>query len=147
MANLPAYLDTYLYGYNQFRKQSDLTSAEQEVVFLAISLENGCDYCTAAHSTLAANKSGVPKNVITAIRSGQPIADPRLAAVFALATEVNSSKGRPNPEIAKAFFSAGYTEKHILAITLAVSVKVLSNYSNHYFNTEVDNVFSAYKVS
>ena len=147
MANLPAFLDTYLHGYNLFRQQSDLTSAEQEVVLLAISKQNGCDYCTAAHSTLAANKSGVPADVLSAIRSGDPINDKRLAAVYSIAVEINNSRGRPDPEIVNGFFEAGYNETHILAITLAVSVKVLSNYSNHYFDTKVDDVFAAYKVS
>jgi uncharacterized peroxidase-related enzyme len=147
MANLPAFLDTYLHGYNLFRQQSDLTSAEQEVAFLAISKENGCDYCTAAHSTLAANQSGVPADVLSAIRSGEPINDERLAAVHSMAVEINNSRGRPDPEIVNSFFEAGYNETHILAITLAVSVKVLSNYSNHYFDTEVDDAFAAYKVS
>ncbi len=147
MANLPAFLDTYLHGYNLFRQQSNLTSAEQEVVFLAISKQNGCDYCIAAHSTLAANKSGVPADVLSAIRSGDPINDERLAAVYSIAVEINNSRGRPDPEIVTSFFEAGYNETHILAITLAVSVKVLSNYSNHYFDTKVDDVFAAYKVS
>ncbi len=147
MANAPAFLDTYLFGYNLFRKESGLSSSEQEVVFLAISVNNGCDYCTAAHSTLAANKSGVPEDVLTSIRANTPIQDERLAALFAMATEINQSRGRPDPEIVEQFFKVGYTEQDILAITLAVSVKVLSNYSNHYFNTQLDEIFSAYKVS
>jgi len=146
MVNVPAFLDTYLHGYGLFREQSDLTSAEQEIVFLAISQDNGCDYCTAAHSTLAAKYSGVPKDVLKAIRSGENIADSKLAATFAIAKEINSSRGRPDSEIVNAFLQAGYSEKHLLAITLAVSVKVLSNYSNHMFDPEVDAVFSDYKV-
>ena len=147
MANLPAFLDSYLHGYNLFRQKVSLTPAEQEVVFLAISIENGCDYCAAAHSTLAATKSGVPEETLNAIRSGQPIQDTRLASAYALAVEINNSRGRPDPEKVNAFFEAGYTETHILAITLAVSVKILSNYSNHYFDTEVDEVFSTYKIA
>ena len=54
--------------------------------------------------------------------------------------------GHPTPATVKAFTKAGYSEKGILAITLAVSVKILSNYSNHYFDTPVDEVFSAFKV-
>ena len=147
MANLPGVLDTYLHGYNQFRQHSGFTSDEQEVILLAISIQNGCDYCIAAHSTLAASHSGVPKDVLEAIRSGEAIENERLAAVHAMAVEVNDSQGRPDPEIVSSFFEEGFSEKHLLAIILAVSVKILSNYSNHLFDTEVDEVFSAYKVS
>lgn len=37
MANVPAVLDTYLYGYNFFRGMSGFTPAGHEVIFLAIS--------------------------------------------------------------------------------------------------------------
>lgn len=147
MVNVPAFLDTYLHGYDLFRKQSNLLPAEQEVVFLAISQDNGCDYCTAAHSTLAAKYSGVPEEVLAAIRSGATIADAKLAALYAMAKEVNNSRGHPDTDIVNTFLQAGYSEKHILAITLAVSVKVLSNYSNHMFDSEVDEAFAEFKVS
>lgn len=147
MVNLPAFLDTYLHGYGLFREQSDLSPAEQEVVFLAISKANDCHYCMAAHSTLAANHSGVAEEVLTAIRSGDVISDSKLAALYAMAVEVNDSRGRPEPDRVKTFLQAGYTEIHLLAIILAVSVKVLSNYSNHLFDTDVDEAFAAYKVS
>ncbi len=146
MVNLPGYLDTYFHGYALFREQSGFSPTEQEVVFLAISKQNGCDYCTAAHSTLAAKYSGVPADVLDAIRSGTAIADEKLAALYAMAIEINSSRGRPDPELVNTFLEAGYSERDILAITLAISVKVLSNYSNHYFETPLDEVFSAYKV-
>ncbi len=37
MANLPAQLETYSFGYERFRKTSGFTPAEQEIVFLTIS--------------------------------------------------------------------------------------------------------------
>ncbi|MDE2593517.1 MAG: carboxymuconolactone decarboxylase family protein, partial [Burkholderiales bacterium] len=67
------------------RIQSGFTPAEQEVVFLAVSQTNGCTYCMAAHSMLADKKSGVPKDVLQAIRAGQPIPDSKLASLYALA--------------------------------------------------------------
>lgn len=147
MVNLPALLESYLHGYGLFREQSDLSPAEQEVVFLAISKANDCHYCIAAHSTLAANYSGVAEGVLSAIRSGGAIGDSKLAALYAMAVEVNDSRGRPELDKVKTFLGAGYTEAHLLAIILAVSVKVLSNYSNHLFDTDVDDAFAAYEVS
>ena len=146
MVNTPAFLDTYLHGYNAFRGQSDFTPAEQEVVFLALSKSNGCDYCMAAHSTLAANFSGVPANILSAIRSDTKIPDAKIAALYAMAVEINESRGRPNPKSVEGFLSVGYSEKDIMAIILALSVKILSNYSNHLFDTDVDEAFSEYAV-
>lgn len=147
MANAPAVLSTYLHGYGLFRSESGLEPAEQEVVFLAISQVNGCNYCTAAHSMIADKMSGVPKDVLQAIRDHQPIPDARLAALYATTTEMVESHGRPGPDTVKAFLDAGYQERDLLYIVLAIAVKTLSNFSNHAFATEVDERFAAYKVA
>lgn len=146
MVNAPAVLSTYLHGYALFRSESGLKPAEQEVVFLAVSQVNGCTYCTAAHSMIADKKSGVPADVLQAIRAGKPIADARLAALYALTAEMVNTHGRPGPVAVQAFLSAGFQERDVLYIVLAIAVKTLSNYSNHAFATPVDAVFSAYKV-
>jgi alkylhydroperoxidase family enzyme len=45
-----------------------------------------------------------------------------------------------------AFRQAGFEQRHILGIILALAVKTLSNYTNHLFKPEVDAVFADYKV-
>jgi uncharacterized peroxidase-related enzyme len=147
MVNAPAVLSTYLHGYGLFRSESGLSSAEQEVVFLAASQLNGCDYCMAAHSMIADKKSGVPAEVLAAIRQGGPIPDTRLAALHALTVAMVTTQGRPPADVLKAFLAAGFEERHVLYIVLAISVKTLSNYSNHAFATPVDAVFAPYAVT
>ena len=146
MAHVPAVLEVYLQGYGRFRTASGLSPAEQEVVLLAISLANECDYCTAAHSMMAKLKSGVPEQALEAIRSKQPIADPRLHILFELARDMTESRGRPCPKRAAAFLEAGFTESHILFLILAISAKTLSNYTNHAFDTPLDKMFQPYQV-
>ena len=144
MANLPALLDTYLEGYAAFREQSEFSPAEQEVVFLTISRDNACQYCVAAHSVLADTMSGVDTDVTDAtdaIRENTDIPDQKLATLHDFTHHVLSTQGRPSQEAVTIFLESGYSEKHILAIILAISVKTLSNYSNHIFNTEVDAMF------
>jgi len=146
MANAPAMLSTYLHGYALFRSESGFSASEQEVVFLAVSQYNGCNYCTAAHSMLADKMSGVPKDVLQAIRTRQPIPDAKLAALAAMAVEMVAKHGQPDPAVVKAFLDAGYQERDLLYIVLAAAVKVLSNYSNQAFRTTVDEKFAPYKV-
>ena len=62
MANSPSALETYGVGYNFFRSDSGFTPVEQEVVFLTISHENGCEYCMAAHSMVGEKMSGVRRS-------------------------------------------------------------------------------------
>jgi uncharacterized peroxidase-related enzyme len=147
MANSPGLLETYLDGYKRFREDSGFTPPEQETVFLSISLENGCTYCMAAHSMIAEKVSKTPQAAIEAIRADQPIPDPKLQALSAFTRVMVSSRGLPAPEDINAFKAAGYTERHVLEIILAIAVKTLSNYSNHLFDTEVDERFAGYKWS
>lgn len=147
MVNVPAVLSTYLHGYSLFRKASGLRPAEQEVVLLAISLANGCQYCAAAHSMMADKVSGVAPDVLAAIRTQAPIPDPRLAALYALASELVSTHGRPHAKTVAAFLNAGFSEHQALYIILAAGVKTLSNFSNHAFATALDERFADYAVN
>lgn len=141
MANFPALLDTYLHGYGLFRKVSSLTPAEQETIFLAISRVNECTYCMAAHSAIAIGVSKTPANVVQAIRSDTQIEDPKLGALADFTRLMVTSRGRPSSEQLHAFLEAGYTERTVLEIILAIAVKTISNYSNHVLHTEVDPKF------
>lgn len=147
MVNVPGVLSTYLHGYAEFRQKSGLTPTEQEVVFLAISQHNGCNYCTAAHSMLADKMSGVPAAVLAAIRTHQPIPDIKLQALYAYSQELVKTGGKPSQAMGEAFLAAGYTENHALQIVLAAAVKTLSNFTNHLCQTVVDEKFAAYKVA
>ena len=143
MANAPGVLDTYLHGYDLFRRQSGFSPIEQEVVFLTISRENGCEYCMAAHSTIADTASRVPREVTDAIRDGCDIEDPRLGALSRFVSSMFDTRGRPSRRELEAFLAAGYSQQQVLEIVLALAVKTLSNYTNHLFETEVDEQFAA----
>ncbi len=146
MVNLPGLQNTYDTGYHHFRQDSGFTPAEQEVVFLTLSVNNSCGYCAAAHSYIADNVSKTPVEVTDAIREGKEIPDEKMRALSNFTKIMNESRGNPTPEQAKTFLDAGYNEKHILAIILAQAVKTISNYSNHIFHTEVDEAFSGRKL-
>ncbi len=143
MANAPAILKTYLFGYEQFRTETEFSSVEQEVIFMVISRENGCEYCVGAHSFIADNMSGVPIEVTDAIREGRVIDDVKLEALASFTRTILSTRGLPTKAEVEAFVEAGYTERNILEIILAISVKTLSNYSNHLCQPELDVVFSS----
>ncbi len=143
MANSPGLLDTYMHGYDRFRQHSGFSPAEQEVVLLAISRENGCTYCVAAHSFIADKMSGVPAEITDAIRDGRPISDPKLAALHDFTRTMVLRRGLPSKADVAEFLAAGYDERRILEIVLAISVKTLSNYANHMFHTPLDAMFAS----
>jgi uncharacterized peroxidase-related enzyme len=143
MANSPGLLATYLDGYRRFRSGSGFTPAEQEVVFLTVSRFNSCEYCIAAHSHIGDQFSGTPRHVIDAIRDDEPITDPKLAALAEFTRVMLLTAGRPSEGDVAAFRAAGYSERQVLEVVLAVAVKTISNWTNHLFATPVDDTFAA----
>lgn len=143
MANSPSMLESYLFGYDKFRSESGFTPAEQEVVLLTISHENKCHYCVAAHSFLADNVSNVPIEVTDAIRDGHEIPDDKLRSLSVFVRTFVKKRGWVDQADIAPFLAAGFSERQILEVLLAVSVKTISNYANHLFATPVDAVFES----
>ncbi len=142
MANSSGLLSAYMQGYDSFRSNSGFSPAEQEVIFLTISRINGCEYCMAAHSFLAGAMSGVPAEVTAAIRDGSSVPEAKLSRLSHFVEVMVHTRGLPDSVDVETFLSAGYEEKDILEIILAIAVKTISNYTNHIFHTDVDAAFS-----
>lgn len=152
MGHHPALLEAYMNGYSSFRTKSDFTPAEQEVVLLTISAENNCNYCIEGHSMAADIMSKVPVEVTEAIRNNTDIPHEKLRQLSIFTSIMINKRGNPSPEDVNSFLQAGYTEYHILSIILGISIKTISNYTNHIFDTELDSMMkmrdtTGYKVA
>lgn len=79
MANSPSVINAYLSIADIFSKSS-LTATEQQIVLLTVSHFHECNYCVAAHSTIAGMQN-VNSDVIQAIRNDQPLNDKKLEAL------------------------------------------------------------------
>jgi hypothetical protein len=77
-----------------------------------------------------------------AIRDGTPIPDPGRRALSEFARVLLAKRGWLDRDDVAPFLAAGYTERQILEIVLAISVKTLSNWANHLFGTPVDDMFA-----
>lgn len=141
MANAPALLEGYLALASAFEKSS-LSATERQVVLLATSFENGCEYCMAAHSAIASMQKVAP-DVVAALRENRPIADSKLQALRVFAAEMVRTRGWPTPAAAARFTTAGYQPAQTLDVVLGIGVKTLSNYCNHLAATPLDDAFAA----
>jgi uncharacterized peroxidase-related enzyme len=141
MANAPALLEAYLSVSSSFDRTS-LTPTERQIVLLAVSRENGCDYCVSAHTAIAGMQK-VDARVVEALRDGRPIGDVRLEALRAFAVELVRSRGWPSPDATSLFLGAGYTPAQALEVVLGVGMKTLSNFANHLAGTPLDPAFEA----
>lgn len=140
MAAAPALVKAYT-TLSRIFDETSFSPAERQVVLLSVSYENGCEYCVAAHSVIAGMQK-VPPDVVDAIRSGNPIANPKLEALRRFTTAVVEMRGWPSQDDANAFLNAGYTKAQVLEVILGVGMKTLSNYTNHVAETPLDDAFA-----
>lgn len=142
LAEAPAALHGYIALSDQFGKTS-LSAAEQQVVLLATSVFNECQFCVAAHSYLARNVAKLDEASITALRSGGDLPDARLNALTQFARAVVGKRGWVNGPALDAFLAAGFSRAHVLEVILGVTTKTLSNYANHVLETPTNPQFAA----
>lgn len=137
-AALQAYLDlTRLFG------TTSLTPAEQQIVLIAVSIENHCTYCVAAHSMIARQMVKVDPAVVDALREGQPLPDRKLEALAVFTRAVVKQRGMVTGKPLEDFIAAGYNRAQVLDVVLGVAMKTLSNYTNHIINTPLDKQFQS----
>jgi AhpD family alkylhydroperoxidase len=135
LAESPQTLKGYLALAGLFEETS-LSPEERQVVLLAVSFENACEYCMAAHS-MGARRQGVAAHVIDALRNGAALPDARLEALRVFAQAVVRQRGWAERE-AESFVEAGFTKAQLLDVVLGVAQKTLSNYVNHLAHTPLD---------
>lgn len=125
-------------------EQSTLTPEEQQVVLIAVSIENRCEYCVAAHSYLARNLVKVDGARVDALRGQGCLQDQKLNALVAFTRAVVRERGwMQGRQELKDFYAAGYTQQNALEVLLGVAMKTLSNYTNHLADTPLDGAFAS----
>ncbi len=129
MAEAPTALEAYL-NLNQLIENTSFTPAQQQIALLAASVENECDFCTVAHRAIGKMKQSSQQS-LDALSSGNKIEDAEDAALAEFIQLVVKTRGRPGDEAIETFLKAGFSKQQILESMLVVSIKTLSNYTNH----------------
>ncbi|MEE9327031.1 MAG: carboxymuconolactone decarboxylase family protein [Cocleimonas sp.] len=141
-ATAPATLKMYLTFNKILGEFANLTPVEQQVVYLAVSVENGCTYCVGAHSVLA-GMADIPEVTLQELREQRPLSDPKLNALKDFALAELESRGWVSEEAIKEFTAAGYDQRHVLEVITILAQKTMSNYYNHIAQTPLDDMFKS----
>lgn len=142
-AHNPEALKSYLALSDSFAK-TGFSPLEQQVVLLTVSRENKCAYCVAAHSAIS-TMSKLDEVVITQLRNGETLNDQKLEALREFTKRIVASKGWPDESDIKKFLNVGFNQAHILGVVLGVTMKTLSNYTNHIAQTPLDDAFKNFQ--
>ena len=140
LAESPATLNAYL-SIGQLFEKTSFSPTEQQIVILATSRFNECDYCMAAHSVIAGMHK-VPTDIVEAIRDDRPIDDPRLEALRIFTSTAVEKRAHLSSADIAAFIAADYTKEQVLEVIFGISFKILSNYVNHVAETPLDDAFA-----
>lgn len=140
LANAPAVAHAYL-DLGARLDETSLSPEERQVVLLATSFENGCDYCMAAHSTVA-GMVGIADGDLAGLRTGEALPTERLDALRTFTRAVVEQRGHVSEDDLRRFREAGYEQSQVLEVILGVAMKTLSNYTNHIAGTPVDEAFA-----
>ena len=144
MAYAPAVIEGYITLAGCFEKSS-FSPQQQQLILLVISIENRCEYCVAAHSMIAKDMVKLDTAVVDAVRSAEPIADPKLQALAQFTRTIVRERGFAPKAAIDAFLAAGFEQPQILEVILGVAVKTLSNYSNHLTDPQPDAAFEPHR--
>lgn len=139
MAESPVMVESYLTLMGLFDKTA-LSETERQIILMTNNRLNSCTYCMAAH-TAVSKMAKVEPDVIDALRSGQPIDDPKLEALRTFTIIIHDTHGRPTETQIEAFLAAGYTKETILEVIVGTSLKVLSNYTTPITRPDLDAPF------
>lgn len=144
LAESPLAANAYFQLSGLIQAQSSLSPQEQQVVMLAVSFENGCDYCMAGHSA-AAKMVRTPPATIQALRDGKMPTDAKPAALTTFARAVVQQRGWVEEEALNASLASGYSRAQVLEVIVIVALKTISNYTNHIAHTPLDTPFASQK--
>lgn len=141
---VPNLFATYAHSNNALKNYLDFSNAktslkakEKEVVNLAVSQVNNCDYCLSAHTAIA-KMSGFTEAQILELRAGKASFDPKLDALAKLARNITENRGDTDDEILENFFEKGWTNENLIDAISLVGDKTISNYINNTTRIPID---------
>ncbi|WP_186276217.1 carboxymuconolactone decarboxylase family protein [Burkholderia gladioli] len=126
-----------LLGIDAILAGGTLSKAEIETIKLAVSENAGCDYCIAAH-TLAGKFAGLSPEAMRQIRAGEPTGDVKRDALVAYVRSVVSTRGTVPAEQLDHFIAAGFTERQVIEVSLAIASITFTNLVNRANDTTLD---------
>jgi uncharacterized peroxidase-related enzyme len=117
--------------------KSSLKTKEKEVINLAVSEINQCQYCLSAHTAIA-GMNGFSAEQILDLRAGRAPFDAKLDALAKLAANITENRGATSPEVAENFFAAGWTKENLIDAISLVGEITITNYLHGTTKVPVD---------
>ena len=135
MANSIPLLKGYL-SITELCNSTMLSPRLRELIVLAVSQNNNCQYCLSAHSAVAKNLGLKEKEIIEA-RKAQST-DPKTQTILQFSKKFVDKKGFIDDQDVNQLKTAGLSDQEIGDILLVIISGIYTNYFNHLNNTPID---------
>jgi uncharacterized peroxidase-related enzyme len=117
--------------------KGSLSKSDIEAIKLAVSEAAGCDYCLAAH-TLMGKLAGLMPEAMKQIRANTSTGDAKRDALVHFVHQLVTTRGTLPAAALKALRTAGYSERQVIEIALAISSITFTNLVNRINDTTLD---------
>lgn len=135
IGNSPNALAAYL-SFSESQKYGSFNSKEREAVYLAVSEENGCNYCLSAHTEIAI-KNGFNEEETLQLRAGTHNSR-RISIIINLAKSIIINRGKADENLINAFYEAGYNSQALVDLVALVVEQTFTNYIGRLSKPEID---------
>ena len=114
-----------------------LGKADIEVIKLAVSEHAGCDYCVAAH-TVMGKLAGLSGDDMKKVRAGVATGEAKRDALVTYVRTLVGTRGTVPEAVVDAVRAAGYTDRQLIEINLAIASITFTNLVNRVNDTTLD---------
>jgi uncharacterized peroxidase-related enzyme len=121
--------------------RSTLSPIEQQLVALTVSEANDCQFCVAAHSTLAKRIAEVDSRLVDETLAREPLSDAKYDSLVMFTRKIVEQRGFVAESDVEAFLGAGYTKAQVIEVLLGVGMKTFNNYVDHIAHVPLNDQF------
>ena len=114
--------------HRELVREGDLAGRTAELAYLAVSVANECDYCTASHGETLVETAGGDPDEVAAVRAGDLDGfEPRERAVIAFATAVATDPKRIDGDDLDNLRDVGFDDAGIVELLTVSTAAVAAN--------------------
>jgi uncharacterized peroxidase-related enzyme len=135
IAQSPAALNGYL-AFSSALQHGRLRARQREMLALAISQANECQYCLSAHTVTGKIAGLTPEQIRQARAAGS--GDPLDNAIVTFAIKVMQQRGMVSDEDLEAARESGVDDGLMMEIIANIALMIVTNYANRLADPEID---------
>lgn len=135
MGNSQAALKSYL-TLGEILDNTAFDTEEREAIALAVAAANDCNYCASAHTAISKDLKVSEQEIEGRLQARAD--DSRLQGTLQFARAVVDKRGWVTDEDLKQARDAGLDEGEIMDVVAIVILNMLTNYTNHVADTDID---------